>query len=141
MPSRFATLVLIGCASSGSVRFHASDPSYQPAPGPRPLVVLHPEDLPAGPLRSVGILEVTATSGGIERAADLAVTKGRELGCAAVIDHVVFTETSPHADASSFGARVLLVHGSGRHVTTTRSPKATTFQFDCVVHDTPNRSA
>lgn len=128
----------LGCSPDVKSAFHASDPSFRPAPGTRPLVYLddHLPDLPRRPMHSVGIIEVSLPerTGG-SAAAEVARAKGDELGCWIVVEHAAFTRMQASA-ALDHGAQVLLVHGTGGHVhgvVVPRGGRRQTVQFDCVL--------
>jgi hypothetical protein len=126
---------LASCGSSARPVFHASDPSFRPAPGARPPVYLPLDlaDVPRVQMRSVGIIEVTVPArGGLEAAAELAAAKGRELGCWIVVEHGAFARLQARASLA-FGARVLLAHGGGSHLPHAAPPARQTAQFDCVL--------
>ena len=54
--------LLVGCSAATRTTFHPTDAAYRPSPGPTPMVYVMERDLvdlPAGPMRSVGLIEVT----------------------------------------------------------------------------------
>lgn len=126
---------LLGC-SGNSVRavFHPTDPAFRGAPASAPPKAYLERDIAEVPrtrMRSVGLIKVTVPeSSGIERAVELAVEKGRELGCWIIVEHAAFVSLQSSA-ALSFGARVYLTHGGGGG--DSRSSDAVTAEFDCVL--------
>lgn len=75
------------------------------------------------------MIEVKAPVG--DRAVEAATAKGRELGCWALIEQTVFVQLQ-QASWNAFGARAILVHGPGPHVTHVTPPSSIT-EFHCVV--------
>ncbi|MDX2086974.1 MAG: hypothetical protein SFX73_03940 [Kofleriaceae bacterium] len=105
------------------------------APGPEPRVFDAPdvEQLPEGPLRSVGTIEVTAHAS--DSAADVArraAAHGRQVGCSILVEQEAFRRIGPRSTLLH-GARFELacaVHGNLRHAP---PPPHRTISFECVV--------
>jgi len=140
---QFMFIATLFACSGGSIRaaFHATDPSFRGAPGPAPKAFLESEieAVPKVRMRSVGLIEVTVpASSGIRRAIEVAVDKGREVGCWILIEHAAFATVQSRASLS-FGARVFLAHGGGGHDPAPSSGGAQasdgtlTAEFDCVM--------
>ena len=136
---------LLGCAPSTRTVFHQSDPTFRPAPGPAPRVYseLNAGDVPKVPMRSVGLVEVTVPeSSGIARAIELAMQKGRELGCWILIEQSAFTTLDTRASRIELahGARIVLAHtggGGADHGAAPASEGKLTAEFHCVLRATP----
>lgn len=126
----------LGCAGSASIAFHATDPSFVPSPSDSPPpVYVDREALPATAFRSVGIIDVKGPDGAAKAAA-----KGKELGCAAVIDHRLFEQLHHQAQmrarsesTSRSQDMTLLAHGGldPSSAKAVRPPASS--RFDCVV--------
>ena len=133
-------LFAVGCASGVRASFRPTDASFTPRPAAKPLVYIRSADVPRGPMRSVGIIEVSVPKGrGIEGAIEAAATKGQEIGCGLLVEHSVFGELEARAFLDH-GAAVTLVHGGPPHVQNP-SPRSLTKEFDCVVRATPIKRA
>lgn len=122
-------LVFVGCSSSTHAVFRPTDPSFQPNPGAAPKVydqsnVMELEHLS---LRSVGQIEISVPeSSGKGRVLELAVEKGRTLGCWVLVEHSAFNNLKASLDD---GARVMLAHNGGHEA----APSALKAAFDCVL--------
>ncbi len=137
-------LLLAAVASGGvacggdraRVAFHPTDTSFRAAPGPAPRVYLAADvgEVPPVKLRSVGLIEVAVpVSKGMSRAVELAVERGRQLGCWILVEHSIFATVQSRA-VVGFGGTIYLTHG-GAHFTKTAGPSLTRTEFDCVVRD------
>jgi hypothetical protein len=126
-------LVTAACVTSKRVAFHPSDPAFTPAPGPSPAAYTSEniDQVPNVPMRSVGIIEVSVRSDQLERAIELAVAKGRELGCWAVIEHDAFARRASQVWLDSDVA-IIRVHGMPPHADH-KGPRTRILNFDCVV--------
>jgi len=148
MQSRLAAYALLGasmfvCGCGGSTPravFHPSDPTFREIPGPPPRAYLDADvdAVPRVKLRSVGIIEVRVSEGrGGKRAAEIAIEKGRQLGCWILVEHSAFPAVQSRASVA-FGAEIYLAHGGAPHVAAPNPPR--TFEFDCVVRDDAMRA-
>lgn len=94
-------------------------------------------DVPKVPMRSVGLITVTVPeSSGIKSAIDVAVAKGRELGCWILIEHSAFEALQSQAGLIG-GAHIFLAHGGGDggggHGQQSASSGTLSAEFDCVL--------
>ena len=129
--------IATACGGGGArVAFHATDATFRGAPGPAPRAYLAADvdAVPRVKMRSVGLIEVQVPKGGGSgRAVEVAVEKGRELGCWILVEHSIFATVQSRASLA-FGARIYLVHGEAPHIRTSR-PEWRKTEFDCVVRD------
>lgn len=119
----------VGCSSSPQTVFHPTDSSFRPSPGPSPKLYdrSNVAELRLVGMRSVGRIEVNVPeSSGKKRVIELAVEKGRELGCWALVEHSAFATLKT---ALENGARIWLAHGGGHDA----SPGALHAEFHCVM--------
>jgi hypothetical protein len=139
---------LLSACSGITVSFTQTDATFRAAPTAKtpPRVLLDVAEVPSVPMRSVGLIRVAAPAEATKsEIARVAADKGRELGCAMLIEHSAFIVSQRQAHRQ-FGphaapARVLLVHGSGGGggvVITAPSTKGYDARlrntyFDCVV--------
>lgn len=124
-----ALVIVVGCSGSASVVFHSTDPNFHPNAGSPPKLYdrSNVAELRHLSVRSVGRIEVNVPeSSGKKRVIELAVEKGRELGCWVLVEHSAFATLKT---ALQDGARIFLVHGGGHDA----SPGALRAEFDCVV--------
>ncbi len=141
IPCRFVVfgvaVVVAACSSGIRSSFLATDPSFTPSPGATPMVYLDPSEVPRIPLRSVGIIEVTVPgSSGVSGAVEAAAAKGREIGCAMLVEHSVFDEVVSRARGGGHGATFVFAHGGGpepAHHESSSDDGTLTAEFDCVV--------
>jgi len=122
-------LSTIGCSSSAQAIFHATDSGFRPSPGSVPKLYdrSNVAELRMMSVRSVGRIEVNVPeSSGKRRVIELAVEKGRELGCWVLVEHSAFLTLKM---ALEDGARIFLAHGGGHDA----SPGALRAEFDCVL--------
>lgn len=126
-------LALVACAGSTRAVFIPSDSSFKPSPGASPALYLDDDidDVPNAPMRSVGVIEVRINSGDESRSAELAITKGREIGCWILVERSAFERLRERARLEH-GAIVILAHGPGPHIAGAPRPKVTTV-FHCIV--------
>lgn len=132
-------LALVACTPGARVVFEATDPQFRATPGPEPRVYFESElgsaeQLPRGELRSVGVISVVS-NGNLEHAGRLAAAKGRELGCAMVIESTAFARLGTRAVIGD-GFVVTLAHGPP-HAPAHRTPANRRVRFHCVVRDAP----
>lgn len=133
-------LALVACTPGARVAFEATDPQFRAMPGPEPRVYFESEldHLPRGELRSVGVISVVS-NGNLEHAGRLAAAKGRELGCAMVIEYAAFARMGTRAVIGD-GFVVTLAHGPP-HAPAHRTPANRRVRFHCVVRDDPRSDA
>lgn len=137
LPIAGAVLILMwGCAPSVHTNFHPTDPKFAPTPGPPPRVYVESSlaDVPRSKMRSVGIIEVIVPERkGLEHAMELAVKRGRELGCWLLIEHAAFEKLQSRASLG-FGAAVTLAHGPPPTAKRVGGPSTKLrAEFDCIV--------
>ncbi len=78
-------------------------------------------------MRSVGLIRINLPeSSGRKRVLELAVEKGRELGCWVLVEHSAFTSLNAELED---GARIFLAHAGGHEA----APGALQAEFDCVL--------
>ncbi len=133
--------ISVACSAGIKSSFKPTDTSFVAAPGTSPPVYLYPADVPKLAWRSVGIIEVTIPgSSSLTDTIKAAAAKGKQVGCAALIEHSVFA----HMKTESWyggpdGARLRLVHGGGASSSPQAAPSksasrpAETTRFDCVL--------
>lgn len=133
-------LAAVACSQPQRSVFRPSDPTFAPAAGNRPRAYTSDNiaELGGASVRSVGIIEVRVRGAEPEeRAAAIAVEKGQQLGCWAVIEHAAFTRLQ-----SRFvnGVTIHLAHGGAAHAGHT-GPRQRIVKFDCVVRGVPAQRA
>jgi len=72
----------------------------------------------------------------MQRAATIAVERGQQLGCWAVIEHAAFTGLQSQL---LDGATIYLAHGGASHAGHT-APREQIVKFDCVVRGASQRA-
>ena len=122
----------LACASASRVAFDVTDSAFRATPGPEPRVYFTAAQLPAGRLRSVGVISVVSR-GDAAHAGRLAAKKGSELGCWILIEHAAY-ERLGHGVRVHDGFVVVLAHGAP-HIVPHAGPEQRRVQFDCVVRD------
>ena len=122
---------IIGCGSHPHTTFHPTS-TFAPQHGVSPMMVVRAADYPSARLRSVGLIEVRATSP--SEAIDRARGKASEVGCPYVVDHHLFVEHRANVEIG-LGAHVYLAHGTLSAPATRVSPRSR-YVFDCAVEDT-----
>lgn len=142
--SAFLLVGLLGC-SGMSASFHQTDDTFLPVPIAigSPAVYFFPKEVPAAPMRSVGIITVVAPAAtGSRELARLVAAKGKEVGCWALVEHSVFLLMQSRSTLWDVGptAKIVLVHGGGGgaggghpYESAGESEKKST--FDCLIKD------
>ncbi len=127
------------CSRSQRAVFRPSDPTFVPAAGdtPRAYTNSNIAELPSVSVRSVGIIEVVVRTESEQRAAAIAVDKGQQLGCWAVIEHAAFMRLQSRLVD---GATIYLAHGAPPP-TGNAGPRERIVKFHCVVRGAPAQRA
>lgn len=134
-------VVLAACGGGITTSFRAIDPTFEARRSTQtPRVYLYRADVPEVPLRSVGLIVVSArASDGIDATIRAAAAKGQELGCWAVVDHDVFATMGSGSGALRRGPYHVAHggHSGGEELQPVPVSRPTTTEFDCVVLAAP----
>lgn len=143
------SVVASGCKPHVESAFRPTDLTFTPRRGHTPRVYLYSAEVPTVRMRTVGIVAVSVPARhGVEGVIHAAATKGREIGCWALVEESLFAQLASRAAAGDqTGAAPILVHNTTllRRRRRTNAPippdrSVVAAEFECVFrHDGPTQ--
>lgn len=145
--SMVGSVLASGCGPGVHSAFRPTDRTFTPRRGQTPRVYLYSAEVPTVRMRTVGVVAVSVPARkGVEGVIDAAASKGREVGCWALVEESLFARLASRAAMSDPRAAVVLVHQSSWFMSQKvfipppRDRSVVAAHFECVFrHDGPTQ--